>query len=51
MYPNKGKDNLEKIYAKVNEGILIRYSTPSKNFRVFKKIILTIKELVHITFC
>lgn len=34
---NKEKDNLKKLDTKADEGIFLRYSTSSKDFRVFDK--------------
>ena len=47
---NNGKDNLEKIDAKSDEGIFLGYSTSIKAYRVFKKRTLVVEESIHVVF-
>lgn len=47
---NKGKNNVEKLDTKSDEGIFIGYSISSKDYKIFNKITLTIVELIHAAF-
>lgn len=47
---SKGKDNICKFDAKVNEGIFLGYSQSSKAYRVYNKRLLIVEESVHVTF-
>ena len=47
---NNGKDNLEKFYAKSDEGIFLGYSTTSKAYRIFNKKTLVVEESTHVLF-
>ena len=44
------KDNLEIFDSKVDEGIVLGYSTSSKAYRVFNKRTLVVEESMHIVF-
>ena len=44
------KDNLRKFDAKSYEAIFVAYSNTSKDYRVFIRSTLTIKESIHVKF-
>ena len=47
---NNGKDNLEKFYAKADEGIFLGYSTTSKAYKIFNRRSLIVEESIHVVF-
>ena len=47
---NNGKSHLTAFDAKSDLGIMIRYSSVSKAYRVFNKRTLTVEESMHVVF-
>jgi len=50
LHCNNGKDNLDKLDAKANEGFFLGYSSHSHAYRAYNKRTVLIEETVHITF-
>ncbi|GJW47204.1 retrovirus-related pol polyprotein from transposon TNT 1-94 [Tanacetum coccineum] len=49
-YPTNDNDDLGKLDAKANIGILVGYAPPKKAFRIYNKRTLLIIETIHVTF-
>jgi len=47
---NNGKENLDKFDEKVDSGIFLGYSLSSHAYRVYNKILMTMKESIHVVF-
>ena len=47
---NTINENIGQFDAKADEGIFLGYSQPRKPYKVYNKILVTVKEYVHVTF-
>ena len=47
---NNGKENLGKIFEKMDNGIFLSYSLSSHAYRVYNKRLMIVEESIHVVF-